>query len=41
MPEVDDVDIEIDPKDLKIEVMRAGGAGGQHVNNHTVETLQK
>jgi peptide chain release factor 1 len=32
MPEVDDVDIEIDPKDLKIEVMRAGGAGGQHVN---------
>ena len=32
MPEVDDVDIEIDQKDLKIEVMRAGGAGGQHVN---------
>ena len=32
MPEVDDVDVEIDPKDLKIEVMRAGGAGGQHVN---------
>ena len=32
MPVVDDVDIEIDPKDLKIEVMRAGGAGGQHVN---------
>ncbi|NPA11435.1 MAG: peptide chain release factor 1 [Epsilonproteobacteria bacterium] len=32
MPEVDDVDIQIDPKDLKIEVMRAGGAGGQHVN---------
>ncbi len=32
MPEVDDVDIELDPKDLKIEVMRAGGAGGQHVN---------
>jgi peptide chain release factor 1 len=32
MPEVDDVDIEIDNKDLKIEVMRAGGAGGQHVN---------
>jgi len=32
MPEVDDVDIELDLKDLKIEVMRAGGAGGQHVN---------
>ncbi|MEO1958924.1 MAG: peptide chain release factor 1 [Nautiliaceae bacterium] len=32
MPEVDDVDIKLDPKDLKIEVMRAGGAGGQHVN---------
>ncbi len=32
MPEVDDVDIELDPKDIKIDVMRAGGAGGQHVN---------
>ncbi len=32
MPEVDDVDIELDMKDIKIEVMRAGGAGGQHVN---------
>jgi len=32
MPEVDDIDIELDPKDIKIEVMRAGGAGGQHVN---------
>jgi len=32
MPEVDDVDVEIDPKELRIEVMRAGGAGGQHVN---------
>jgi len=32
MPEVDDIDIELDTKDLKIEVMRAGGAGGQHVN---------
>jgi len=32
MPEVDDVDIDIDPKDIKIDVMRAGGAGGQHVN---------
>ena len=32
MPEVDDVDIDIAPDDIKIDVMRAGGAGGQHVN---------
>ncbi len=32
MPEVDDVDIDIHPDDIKIDVMRAGGAGGQHVN---------
>lgn len=32
MPEVDDVEIEIDPTDLKIDVMRASGNGGQSVN---------
>ncbi len=32
-PELDNnVEIEIDPKDLKIDVYRSGGAGGQHVN---------
>lgn len=33
MPEVDDsVEVIIDPSDLKIDVYRSGGAGGQHVN---------
>jgi peptide chain release factor 1 len=32
MPEPDEVQVEINPADLQIEVMRAGGAGGQHVN---------
>ena len=32
MPEVDDVEVEINPNDLRIDTYRAGGAGGQHVN---------
>jgi peptide chain release factor 1 len=32
LPEVEDVDIHINDADLKIDTMRAQGAGGQHVN---------
>ncbi len=32
LPEVEDVDITINPSDIKMEVFRASGAGGQHVN---------
>ena len=33
MPEIDDnVDIEINPEEIRVDTFRAGGAGGQHVN---------
>jgi len=32
MPEEEDVDIDIDPKDIRTDVYRSSGAGGQHIN---------
>ncbi len=32
LPETDEAEVNINPDDLKVETLRAGGAGGQHVN---------
>ena len=32
LPEAEDVDVEINPADVKMEVFRSSGAGGQHIN---------
>ncbi|MFC6175976.1 peptide chain release factor 1 [Companilactobacillus huachuanensis] len=32
MPEYDEVDLELDPKDIRTDVYRSSGAGGQHIN---------
>jgi peptide chain release factor 1 len=32
LPEADEVDVEIRPEDIRVDVFRASGAGGQHIN---------
>ena len=32
MPEAEDVEIDLDPKDIRVDVYRSSGAGGQHIN---------
>ena len=40
MPEIDDVEVEIDPNDVRVDVFRSSGNGGQSVNTtHSAERL--
>ncbi|MDN6161242.1 MAG: peptide chain release factor 1 [Atopostipes sp.] len=32
LPEVEDVEVDLDPSDIRVDIYRASGAGGQHVN---------
>ena len=37
LPEAEDVDVQIDEKDIRVDVFRSSGAGGQHVKLQTVQ----
>ena len=43
LPEVEDVDVEVNPADIEMQVFRSSGAGGQHVNktSYAVRLIHK